>query len=54
MGRVIETATTPIFAVDSNGFVNGWNAKVAYLTCLPVGEAMCKSLVQDLVFLIDL
>jgi phytochrome B len=50
MGRVIETATAPIFAVDSNGLVNGWNAKVAELTGLPAEEAMGKSLVQDLVF----
>lgn len=50
MVRLIETATAPILAVDYNGLVNGWNAKVAELTGLPVGEAMGMSLVQDLVF----
>ncbi|CAD5181373.1 unnamed protein product [Musa acuminata subsp. malaccensis] len=50
MVRLIETATAPIFAVDSDGRINGWNAKVAELTGLPVEEAMGKSLVQDLVF----
>ncbi|KAM0947584.1 putative PAS domain, phytochrome, GAF domain, histidine kinase/HSP90-like ATPase [Dioscorea sansibarensis] len=50
MVRLIETATAPIFAVDSDGRINGWNAKVAELTGLSVDEAMGKSLVQDLVF----
>lgn len=50
MVRLIETATAPIFAVDSDGRINGWNAKVAELTGLSVEEAMGKSLVQDLVF----
>nr|AHZ63956.1 phytochrome [Taiwania cryptomerioides] len=50
MVRLIETATAPILAIDSAGIVNGWNAKVAELTGLPVGEAMGKSLVHDLVF----
>ncbi|KAJ0035509.1 hypothetical protein Pint_24343 [Pistacia integerrima] len=50
MVRLIETATAPIFAVDVNGLINGWNAKVAELTGLPVEEAMGKSLVHDLVF----
>nr|AHZ63959.1 phytochrome [Gnetum montanum] len=50
MVRLIETATAPIFAVDTNGLVNGWNAKVAELTGLPVEEATGKSLVHDLVF----
>lgn len=50
MVRLIETATAPIFAVDANGCINGWNAKVAELTGLPVDEAMGKSLVQDLVY----
>eukprot|EP00475_Leptophrys_vorax_P026987 TRINITY_DN3841_c0_g1_i2.p1 TRINITY_DN3841_c0_g1~~TRINITY_DN3841_c0_g1_i2.p1 ORF type:complete len:771 (-),score=91.47 TRINITY_DN3841_c0_g1_i2:535-2736(-) len=48
MVRLIETATAPILAVDSAGCVNGWNAKVAALTGLPVGEAMGRSLVGDL------
>nr|AHZ63990.1 phytochrome [Anomodon rostratus] len=49
MVRLIETATAPILAVDSSGFINGWNAKVAELTGLPVGEAMGRSLVKDLI-----
>nr|AHZ63940.1 phytochrome [Dipteris conjugata] len=48
MVRLIETATAPIFAVDASGFINGWNAKVAELTGLPVEEAMSRSLVRDL------
>nr|AHZ64004.1 phytochrome [Cylindrocystis sp. VAZE] len=48
MVRLIETATAPILAVDSNGRVNGWNAKVADLTGLPVAAAMGKSLAKDL------
>ncbi|KAJ0978638.1 hypothetical protein J5N97_014112 [Dioscorea zingiberensis] len=50
MLRLIETATVPIFAVDSDGRINGWNAKVAELTGLSVEDAMGRSLVQDLVF----
>ncbi|OVA16797.1 PAS domain [Macleaya cordata] len=50
MVRLIETATAPIFAVDSDGRINGWNAKVAELTGLPVEEAMGKLLVPDLVY----
>ncbi|MQL78532.1 hypothetical protein Taro_010975 [Colocasia esculenta] len=50
MARLIETATAPIFAVDCDGRINGWNAKVAELTGLSVEEAMGKSLIQDLVF----
>nr|AHZ63996.1 phytochrome [Bryum argenteum] len=49
MVRLIETATAPILAVDSHGMVNGWNAKIAQVTGLPVSEAMGRSLVQDLV-----
>ncbi|XP_043723556.1 phytochrome B-like isoform X2 [Telopea speciosissima] len=49
MVRLIETATAPFIAVDSHGRINGWNAKVAELTCLSVEEAMGKSLVQDLI-----
>ncbi|KAL5996458.1 hypothetical protein ACLOJK_026537 [Asimina triloba] len=49
MVRLIETATAPIFAVDSDGQINGWNAKVAELTGLSVDEAMGKSLAHDLV-----
>ncbi|RWR94318.1 phytochrome B [Cinnamomum micranthum f. kanehirae] len=50
MVRLIETATAPIFAVDTGGRINGWNAKVAELTGLSVEEAMGKSLVHDLVY----
>ncbi|XP_007035807.2 PREDICTED: phytochrome B isoform X2 [Theobroma cacao] len=50
MVRLIETATAPIFAVDVEGLINGWNAKVAELTGLSVEEAMGKSLVHDLVY----
>ncbi|KAL7220827.1 hypothetical protein ACSBR2_013676 [Camellia fascicularis] len=50
MVRLIETATAPIFAVDVDGQINGWNAKVAELTGLSVEEAMGKSLVHDLVY----
>ncbi|GLT81504.1 hypothetical protein SLA2020_528860 [Shorea laevis] len=50
MVRLIETATAPIFAVDVDGHINGWNAKVAELTSLSVEEAMGKSLVHDLVY----
>ncbi|KAF3322667.1 phytochrome B [Carex littledalei] len=50
MVRLIETATVPIFAVDSDGRINGWNAKAAELTGLSREDAMGKSLVHDLVF----
>ncbi|KAK4478343.1 hypothetical protein RD792_017633 [Penstemon davidsonii] len=49
MVRLIETATAPIFAVDAEGCINGWNTKVAELTGLSVEEAMGKSLIHDLV-----
>ncbi|KAK4775808.1 hypothetical protein SAY87_023769 [Trapa incisa] len=49
MVRLIETATAPVFAVDVDGRINGWNAKMAELIGLPVEEAMGKSLVHDLV-----
>ena len=50
MVRLIETATVPILAVDVNGMVNGWNTKIAELTCLPVEQAIGKhllTLVED-------
>lgn len=50
MVRLIETATAPIFAVDVDGCINGWNGKVAELTGLSIEEAMGKSLVHDLVY----
>ncbi|XP_050231297.1 phytochrome E isoform X2 [Mercurialis annua] len=49
MVRMIETATAPIFGVDSSGFINGWNAKVAELTGLQVSDATGKSLVHEIV-----
>ncbi|KAL4592414.1 hypothetical protein LXL04_005408 [Taraxacum kok-saghyz] len=50
MVRLIETATAPIFAVDVDGRINGWNAKIAELSGLSVEDAMGKSLVLDLVY----
>ncbi|XP_057543742.1 phytochrome A-like [Amaranthus tricolor] len=50
MVRLIETATVPIFAVDSDGLVNGWNTKISELTRLPVTGAVGKhiaALVED-------
>nr|AAO86643.1 PHYA2 photoreceptor [Stellaria longipes] len=50
MVRLIETATVPIFAVDSDGLVNGWNTKIYELTGIPVEEAVGKhiaALVED-------
>ncbi|XP_010549119.1 PREDICTED: phytochrome A-like [Tarenaya hassleriana] len=50
MVRLIETATVPILAVDSDGSVNGWNSKIAELTGLPVDEAIGQhllALVED-------
>lgn len=49
MVRLIETATVPIFGVDSAGLINGWNAKIAELTGLQASEAMGKSLVNEVV-----
>ncbi|KAJ4845046.1 hypothetical protein Tsubulata_010837 [Turnera subulata] len=49
MVRLIETATAPIFGVDSAGLINGWNVKVAELTGLQASEAMGKSLVHEIV-----
>nr|AAQ11872.1 phytochrome B [Stellaria longipes] len=49
MVRLIETAMAPIFAVDADGCINGWNAKASELIGLSVEEAMGKSLVHDLV-----
>lgn len=50
MVRLIETATAPIFAVDVDGRINGWNGKMAELTGLSVEDSMGKSLLHDLVF----
>ncbi|RAL38571.1 hypothetical protein DM860_002549 [Cuscuta australis] len=49
MVRLIETATAPIFSVDTEGRINGWNAKVAELVGLSVEEALGMSLVRDIV-----
>ncbi|KAJ1440050.1 Signal transduction histidine kinase, dimerization/phosphoacceptor domain [Sesbania bispinosa] len=49
MVRLIETATVPIFGVDSGGLINGWNVKIAELTGLQTSEAMGKSLVNEVV-----
>ncbi|XP_034698119.1 phytochrome E [Vitis riparia] len=49
MVKLIETATAPIFGVDSSGCINGWNAKIAELTELQAKEAMGKSLVDEIV-----
>lgn len=49
MVRLIETATAPIFGVDSSGLINGWNAKMCELTGLEVSEALGMSLITDVV-----
>ncbi|KFK28490.1 phytochrome e [Arabis alpina] len=49
MVRVIETATAPIFGVDSSGCINGWNNKTAEMTGLQASEAMGKSLINEIV-----
>ncbi|KAK6143810.1 hypothetical protein DH2020_024158 [Rehmannia glutinosa] len=50
MVRLIETASVPIFAVDVDGLVNGWNTKIADLTGLSVDSAIGRhflALVED-------
>ncbi|KAM0040527.1 putative PAS domain, phytochrome, GAF domain, histidine kinase/HSP90-like ATPase [Helianthus debilis subsp. tardiflorus] len=50
MVRLIETASVPILAFDSDGFINGWNPKIAELTGLTVEEAIGRhilTLVED-------
>ncbi|KAL1326256.1 hypothetical protein AAHE18_13G215300 [Arachis hypogaea] len=47
MVRLIETATVPIFGVDTGGLINGWNVKIAELTGLLANEAIGKSLVNE-------
>ncbi|VFR03033.1 unnamed protein product [Cuscuta campestris] len=44
--RLIETATAPIFGVDSCGVINGWNSKVAELTGLGADAAIGKPLID--------
>ncbi|KAK4487356.1 hypothetical protein RD792_002061 [Penstemon davidsonii] len=46
MVRLIETASVPILAVDVNGYVNGWNSKIADLTGLRVDEAIGKQFLE--------
>lgn len=50
MVRLIETATVPIFGVDSAGLINGWNVKIAELTGLQASDAMGKSLANEVVY----
>ncbi|KAE7996294.1 hypothetical protein FH972_001026 [Carpinus fangiana] len=49
MVRLIESATVPIFGVDSAGLINGWNGKVAELTGLQASVAVGKPLVNEIV-----
>ncbi|KAI7738914.1 hypothetical protein M8C21_031800, partial [Ambrosia artemisiifolia] len=49
MGRLIETASVPIFGVDVCGLINGWNEKIAELTGIKASEAMGKSLIDEIV-----
>ncbi|KOM49700.1 hypothetical protein LR48_Vigan08g052700 [Vigna angularis] len=49
MVRLIETATIPIFGVDSGEVINGWNSKIAELTSLQGSEALGKSMVNEII-----
>lgn len=49
MVRLIETATAPIFGVNSDGNINGWNGKIAELTGFKADVVMGKSLVNEIV-----
>lgn len=49
MVKLIETATIPIFGVDSSGIINGWNEKIAELTGLNADKAMGKSLIIEII-----
>lgn len=49
MVKLIETATVPIFGVDSAGVINGWNEKIAELTGLQANKAMGRSLVNEVI-----
>jgi len=40
MSRLMETTTAPIFAVDANGLVSGWNLKLVELSGLIVEETV--------------
>ncbi|KAI3809698.1 hypothetical protein L1987_19296 [Smallanthus sonchifolius] len=46
MVRLIETASAPVFAVDGNGNISGWNDKIAEITGLPLDQAVGVSLVS--------
>ncbi|KAL8238064.1 hypothetical protein R6Q59_019145 [Mikania micrantha] len=46
MVRLIETASVPVFAVDGNRNVSGWNDKIAEITGLPLDQAVGVSLVD--------
>ncbi|XP_075666985.1 phytochrome E isoform X1 [Castanea sativa] len=50
MVRLIETATAPIFGVDSAGLINGWNLKIAEMTGLQTSDAIGKSLANEVVY----
>ena len=45
MVRLIETASAPIFDVDGDGNISGWNDKMGELTGLPLLEAVGVPLV---------
>ncbi|XP_071726009.1 phytochrome C [Rutidosis leptorrhynchoides] len=46
MVRLIETASVPIFAVDGNGNISGWNDKIGEITGLPLDQAIGVPLVD--------
>lgn len=46
MVRLIETAMVPIFSVDVDGIINGWNSQIAELTGLPVDQAIGKRFLE--------
>ncbi|KAJ0500367.1 putative PAS domain, phytochrome, GAF domain, histidine kinase/HSP90-like ATPase [Helianthus annuus] len=46
MVRLIETASVPVFAVDGNGNISGWNDKIAEITGLPLDQAVGVSLLN--------
>lgn len=45
MVRLIETASAPIFNVDGDGNISGWNDKMGELTGLPLLEVVGVPLV---------
>ncbi|XP_076922403.1 phytochrome C-like [Bidens hawaiensis] len=46
MVRLIETASVPVFAVDGNENISGWNDKIAEITGLPLDQAVGVPLVD--------